>query len=121
MTPTLQTILHAVAHWTETTAAELRSGGRPLALARARQIYYTVGRRYGYSYPEIGKACSYKDHATVMHGVAKIEAAIAQGDGELGALVATIENEARANLPQPKRAPVIWWPCCAGAGEERCA
>lgn len=48
---------------------------RHIPTARARHIFFYVARKLtAASYPQIGRYCGDRDHSTVMHGVAKVEA-----------------------------------------------
>jgi chromosomal replication initiator protein len=68
-------VLEVVGNHLEFTVDQLKSKRRTQDLARARQIAMYLARDLtGASLNQIGRACGGRDHATVSHGIKKIEA-----------------------------------------------
>ncbi len=121
MTPSLQAILRAVSPWVDVSIPALLGKDRHKHIVRGRHVLYAVARRYGYSYPAIAKEYGWRDHTSIINGVKRIEGAIANGDAKLAELVNSAFEACKEELPEIRRAPVVWWPCCEGAGMVRCA
>jgi len=67
-------VLEVVGNHFEFTVDQLKSKRRTQDLARARQIAMYLARDLtGASLNQIGRACGGRDHATVSHGIKKIE------------------------------------------------
>lgn len=72
---TLEGIMVAVSVATQVTVGDIKSARRSHKIVVARHIYFWIARNYtGKSFPSIGRFCGYKDHSTVMNGVARVEA-----------------------------------------------
>lgn len=75
--PALTEVLDAVSKTLRVGKLDLISPHRAMHLTEARQIFYWLARKYTpKSYPEIGRFMR-RDHATVMHGVNKIDGNLA--------------------------------------------
>lgn len=71
--PTPTDVAAVVAELTGYDLDDLTNGvGQGNAISKARAVGYWCCRRFGASYPEIGRAFK-RDHTTVMHGVQRVE------------------------------------------------
>ncbi len=92
---TLDRILQAVSDHYDIPVRELTGRRRQRAIAWPRHVAMYLSRKStAHSLPEIGRAFGGRDHTTVMHGVAKIEAALVT-DPALRADVDAIESHWR--------------------------
>lgn len=67
-------ILAAVASVSGFSVADLKGASRAQPLARVRQAaFYLVRKHRELPYPMIGRLCGGRNHATVMHGVRKVD------------------------------------------------
>lgn len=74
MTPLISEIQSAVCAYFGTPMVELLSDRRGLEIARPRQIAYYLSRQFTpLSYPQIGRKFGNRDHATIIHGVKRVE------------------------------------------------
>jgi len=71
-TPRLNDILVVVAKHFKVTKQMVAGVQRSHNIVYPRQIVYFLGRKYGYSLPQIGRACG-KDHTSALHGANKIK------------------------------------------------
>lgn len=72
----LHEIVDAVCAAAGVSTVDFKSQRRKKIYCLARQIYYWIAKRLTTkSFPQIGKYAGNKDHATVMHGVKKIDTA----------------------------------------------
>lgn len=72
--PTLAALLAAVAHRTRVNTREIISPRRQPSLVRARTIYYWLAKHLtSKSLPQIGRSCGGRDHATVSHGIRRVD------------------------------------------------
>ena len=63
--------------FTEIPRLEVLSGRRFIPLVRARfKLMWLMKKLTDSSFPEIGRALRLRDHSTIMHGVARVEADI---------------------------------------------
>lgn len=71
---TLAWIMWAVSEASGISINDLISHRRQVPVSAARHVFFWMCRILTTkSYPEIGRFCGGRDHATVMHGVARIE------------------------------------------------
>lgn len=71
--PTLRHILIAVEEATCTHLDEIVSPCRKRPVCRARQMYYWLARRLTkQTTTTIGRICAGRDHATVLHGIGRV-------------------------------------------------
>lgn len=90
-TPTLQHILLTVEELTGIHLDELLSPCRMLPVVRARHMYYWLARRLTkHSLTRIGLICAGKDHATVIHGIRKVDARRETFEPELSQLLSAL-------------------------------
>ena len=69
MTPTVDTIIAAVAAYHRLPVVDLRSLDRARHISWPRQqAYWLIRELTGRSYPEIGAAVGHRDHTTVLYG-----------------------------------------------------
>jgi chromosomal replication initiation ATPase DnaA len=74
--PALSEVLDAVSRALRIGKLDLVSMHRARHLTEARQIFYWIARKHtARTYPEIGRFIR-RDHATIIHGVQKIDAAL---------------------------------------------
>ena len=104
MTITPHAVQLAVAQTYGITLDRLRRHDRHASIARARHVaMYLMRRLCGMSYPEIGRSLGNRHHATVMHGVCKVEFLV-MDDRKLRTQVFEIENKLRAAAEPAKEA-----------------
>ena len=76
--PCLKDIVALVGREAGVLPSDIHGQGRPRRIAEARQVAYWVARHAtGASYERIGAAIGGRDHATVRHGVRKVDARLA--------------------------------------------
>jgi chromosomal replication initiator protein len=99
-------ILSLVSAETGISRNDIVAHRRHHASLRARWIAMVVLRRAkGYSYPRIGLIMGGRDHSTVMHGIARIEA-LAERDPALRATIdrlVTLAQSQSAESPKPAK------------------
>lgn len=84
----LAEIIRAVAHASGLTRAEVMGRCRHKSVVSARQAGMWIAQRgTRRSLPEIGRAFGGRDHTTVLHGVRKVAARLAEGDEGFGELI----------------------------------
>lgn len=89
---TVEQIQSAVSTHFHVSAAEMLSHARHRNVSRARHIaMYLCRQRLQYSFPEIGRAFSNRDHSTVMSAVRKVEMQ-RKNDPEIRAHIEAIER-----------------------------
>lgn len=90
--------LAIVSGYTGVTETDIKSERRQAKLVEARQIaFYVLRTVTTYSYPRIGEICGGRDHTTVLHGCAKVEARLAI-DPAFALFVGAIVNELQGEL-----------------------
>ncbi len=76
-------VIDDVADQYELRREDLLGQCREKAVAHARQeAYWVLKMRFGMSYPAIGRLMGGRDHTTIIHGVRKFEARMAQAVSE---------------------------------------
>ena len=85
--PCLKDIVALVAREAGVLPPDIHGQSRPRRIAEARQVAYWVARHAtGASYERIGAAIGGRDHATVRHGIRKVDARLDLADPRLTAL-----------------------------------
>lgn len=98
--PPLHDIMDAVSKALKIGKLDMMSTHRAYHIAEARHIFHWFARNYtARSYPEIGRFCR-RDHATIIHGVKKVEASKAR----LWPKLAAVAQELGVELPAMKEA-----------------
>ncbi len=78
---TTETIIRAVADRLGTSRTEIISARRQPKLSYARHlVMYLCQTLTGRSYPEIGRSLGDRNHATIIHGVRRIDSKLRAGD-----------------------------------------
>lgn len=86
--PSLSGIMDEVEKATGIGRLDLVSDRRYAPLVRARTIYYYAAKTLtSKSLVAIARACGDRDHTTIMHGIAKVEADRAAFEPELGRVI----------------------------------
>lgn len=86
--PTARQLQKAVAEHFGMTLVELLSERRFKNVVHARQVAMFMCKRLTMrSLPEIGRKFGGRDHTTILHGVRRVERALAKGDFELQAAI----------------------------------
>ena len=75
------------------TGYQLKTSRRSINIARPRQIAMFLCKELtSYSYPEIGRAFSNRDHTTVIHSVKTIDR-LRKNDNELSGNIESLKNK----------------------------
>lgn len=86
---TCQEILRTVAALTGVSVSILCSPRRSRHLVEGRFVVYWIARKHtALSFPHIGRMIGRRDHSTVLHGVARVEAALKNDTGKFEPLLA---------------------------------
>jgi chromosomal replication initiation ATPase DnaA len=88
----VQDIVHCVAEHFHISVPMLLSESRVRKNVTARNVVYFLGRKAGYSFPEIGRAFN-RDHSGVMYGCNMLELRLARGDAALQSHVRAVEDK----------------------------
>lgn len=92
-TITADRVCRAVCHHFKIGMNDLKSERRATSLVRARWVaMHIIKDNFGYSYPKIGRIFGGRDHTTVMHGIERIGALLAEGDDEMTTAVKSVSN-----------------------------
>lgn len=87
----LAQILDAVSHVLGLSRCELVSIRRKKDICEGRQIYYWIARKFtSCSFPMIGRHCGKRDHSTVQHGAAKVEALFPEFEERITAVLGVL-------------------------------
>lgn len=78
--PKIDEIFHCCCKYFGVSPADMRSPSKALGLPFRRQIFYFLGREYGYSLHQIGRHI-HKDHSCVVYGSQKISTLLKTDDG----------------------------------------
>lgn len=74
MTPIISEIQIAVCEYYGLSRMDMKSEKKAIIIARPRQVaMYLIRKMTPRTYPEIGRKFGDRDHATVIHGVRRIE------------------------------------------------
>lgn len=119
MTPTLPVILRAAALVTGLPVATLLGKTRSKSIVQARIALYCAARRFGYSYPEIGRGLS-RDHTTVLVGCRRAHMLCREDhhfDDTVQLIsVQALELQERATAKLRKAPSGEWYSCSGDAG-----
>lgn len=66
--PRLRDIIHAACTVSDLPRHKIVGQARDTGAVRARSLIFSVARKFGFSYPEIGRSVG-RDHTTVLHGL----------------------------------------------------
>lgn len=100
--PSLRQIKDAVCEEFGVTLLDLESSRRTRAIARPRQVTMWLGRHLTpLSLPQIGKGLGYRDHTTIMHGIASIDR-VMSADEDFAVRVRRLRKSV-------EDAQVVWW------------
>lgn len=90
--PTLEALLEAVAVATHVPCKQLMGDRRWASYARARHIYFYVGRQFtSVTWKAIGRLVQ-RDHSTVTHGYYKVQRNPAAFEPELSRVLAQFQD-----------------------------
>lgn len=90
--PRLRDIILAACTVTEQPRHKIVSPARDTAVVRARWLIFSVARKHGFSYPEIGRSVG-RDHTTVLHGMHMLkEAMLLRSGAQIAEQVGQVER-----------------------------